>query len=124
MFLPYFSPQKETLTLTPGMGVGGGNLGPKHPKNLQKSQRILHTKIVHTSRHFSKNAKKNFKISSYIQQMTPNSIHAFKIIIHNRKKHQQYKNILQNMLENNKIEKTTNRSFIFYIYNFYNSYFV
>ena len=50
LFVPYLSHWKGTLTLTPGMGRGD-HLGPK-------SQKITRTKIVHTSRTFSKNRKK------------------------------------------------------------------
>ena len=89
-YFPYFSPQKGTLTLTPGMGWGGPF---RTPKNLQKSPKnsknILRTKIVHTSGTFfqkiSENLKNIFQICSDIQKNTTNTINTFRISIYNIK---------------------------------------
>ena len=69
-------PLKGTLALTPGMGLRG----PFRTKDLfKKNVRKLFT----LRGHFFKKSKTIFKISSYIQKMTQNSINTLKITICN-----------------------------------------
>ena len=81
----YAFPRKGTLTdAGDGEGVGASN----HKKSQQLTKKTFRTETVHTSRHFSKNVQKNFKICSYIQKMTPDPINALKITIYNTEAHQ------------------------------------
>ena len=93
-----FFPWKGALTLTPGMGVGGsgGHLGPpKSPKISQHHKKSQKNSSYENCSHFwdifQKLKNKIFKISSYIQKITPNPINALKITIINTKTHPKYK---------------------------------
>ena len=63
--------------------AGDGDGGVSKVKNISKT--IVRTKIVHTSGQFSKNGKNSFKIYSYIQKMTTDTIHAIKLPIYKTK---------------------------------------
>ena len=66
MFFPYLFPPKGTLTLTPGMGMGGGiHLEPQISKHLKN---IIRTRIVHTSGSFFQKYLQN--ISIYTEKYT------------------------------------------------------
>ena len=49
LFFTYFSPRKGTLTLTPGMGMGGTFRTKIAQKITKTHKKIVRTKIVHTS---------------------------------------------------------------------------
>ena len=80
---PYFSPPKGTLTLTPGMGMGGDNLGPKIKPKSQKHS--LYGNCSHFCDISQTMLKNIFEICSYIQKMIANPINALKITICNTK---------------------------------------
>ena len=75
-YIKIFFPQKGALT---DAGDGRGQQITTNHKN--KHKKTISTKLVHTSGHFQK-MKNNFKISSCIEKMTPNPIHALKIILY------------------------------------------
>ena len=125
-------PPKGTLTLTPGMGGGGGTIwDPKTPPNPKNSQK---NSSYENCSHFSDifKYKKIFKICSYIQKRTPNPINAVRITIYSTKHTKDSKIYFGNPKQNiekinrkihraNKNRKIVNLKIIS---NFHNSYFV
>ena len=80
-----FVPRTGTLTLTPGMGMGGPFSTPKSQTNHKKSKTTIVRKVFTLLGDVSKNMKNIFKIFSYIQKTTTNPINALKITIHSTK---------------------------------------
>ena len=70
-----FSPRRN-FDIDAGDGAGvGGNVGLKLPKSHKNNS---YENCLHFWDIAPKISKNTFKISSYIQKMTPNSINAFK----------------------------------------------
>ena len=123
---PYYSPQKGTFTLTPGMGVCGcvggvgDHFGPQIPTNHKQ---IVRTTIVHTSGTCFKQSQKIsqnvFKIASYILKDTQNTINAFKITVYNTKhpnhtkKHCQRTQHFRTQFQ--QLEKSENKEYLLHI---------
>ena len=134
-YFPYLFPGRELWHWRRGWGwwwvggvggVGGGGGPFRTPTILKLSPKIFRTKIVHTSgTFFPQNEKHIFKLSSYIQKKTPNTINAFKItIIQNTPTIQTY--ILQKSNFFKHIRKNSNTSHFYFLYisNAHNLYFV
>ena len=100
------------------------NISMKITNNTKKNS---YDNCSHFWNIFLKMYKHIFKVSSYIQKMTPNPINALKITIHNTKHTTKYKNTCpeiqkkqKNLFENSKNKKPL----LYYISKFHNAYFV